>query len=631
MRASLKKILILLGSCLFLVAQPASRDSLRADSLALANNPLEQYLKEINEMGRTLSKWDKGQKGQGSWFFGSYAMLLLSNNGRGENVPIPAFESVVPGLWKDFKYLTPRYLVELAGGALSHGDLMSIQEGQIYKELKAEERFILVVAGFGYLRMLQGTIGDSLFNVVVDEAVKKAPAPRFITAELTASMARHCCQSLAEQFEIALNSSRWCDVHLGRVDQSGDSLSLDISFLSSWRFPVEVLVIETSGDSSRYEYGLDRTQPLVVDGQDVEKVILDPDHLLTEYYRYNNQWPRLKDRVFLQPFGALPDWNNYRFTATPTWWSDWDGEKRLGIRINSGFGVDLWPAYPSDFRHRVSLEVNTHSPMDESVTWGSRLDYGHALDLERRMFSQIRLHYFDDWAGVSLGLTRYIGKQSFLVQGSRLTYQRVGLALEYDRYGDHRIWARQQEITILKASYSALSMTRQGNRFYLRATLASGEGPHGGFSIFKAQTDLSGVSWGWFVGGLQVVSGFQSQSTPSPYEFSHSPAWQDALAAVPVFRGQTKLLQNTNEYLGAGVSAGYWLSGIQLKLFTSSMIVDMDDIGWDAVKPHYAAGFGFEHNSIFTAGLYFPIWQSHPLEGEEPWAWRVQTRLTWNL
>jgi len=57
----------------------------------------------------------------------------------------------------------------------------------------------------------------------------------------------------------------------------------------------------------------------------------------------------------------------------------------------------------------------------------------------------------------------------------------------------------------------------------------------------------------------------------------------------------------------------------------------MDEVGWGGVKPHYAAGFGFEHKSFFTAGLYFPIWQSHPLEGEEPWAWRYQARLVWNL
>lgn len=633
MHRTLLQILLILFLGIELSAQVASQDSstAEADTLEEALHPLDIYLNEMDEMGRTLSSWSKDSLGHGSWFFGSYAMLLLNNNGRGENVPLPGFEAVVPALWSDFKYITPRYLVELAGGALSHGNLMSIQEDQVFEKMQTEERFILVVAGFSYLRMLQGTIGDSLFSVVVKDAMQHSKDPFAITHELTTAMSRHCCQTLARQFEIALNSSRWCDASLEGISRGKDSTEIEIKFESEWRFPVEVLVIDKGGDSTRYTYGIHQTRPLRVPNIRIEKVILDPGHVLAEYYRYNNQLPRLKDRVYMQPFGALPDWTNYRMTINPSIWRDWDKERRYGLKLTSGFGVDLWPAYPSDYRHRISLEWSAHSPYDEALTWGGRISYGHALDLEKRLFSHLNLHTYDDWSGVSAGLTRYVGKQTFLIQGPRLTYQRVGLALEYDRYGDSRIWSRDQEIHIVKGSYSALSLTRTGNRVYGRARVAHGEGPQGRFSIVKSQIDLSGVSWGWFVGGLQVVSGFQSNSTPTPYQFTHTYAWQDGLAAIPSFRGQTKLLNNTSEYVGWSISAGYWVSGIQVKLFTSSMIVDMDELGWDGVRPHYAAGFGFEHNSFFTVGLYFPLWQSHPLEGEDAWAWRYQTRFTWNL
>lgn len=633
MQPAYRLLLLFLSLSFGLTAQVAPIDSSASpvDTMVTPVHPLDQYLMEMDEMGRTLSNWEEDGVNQGSWFFGSYAMLLLNNNGRGEHVPLAVFEAVIPALWSDFKYITPRYLVELAGGALSHGDLMSIREDQVFNKLKTEERFILVVAGFGYLRMLQGTIGDSLFSVVVQEAVKSAQEPISITNELIQAMSNHCCEELAQQFEIALNSSRWCDVSLRAVRTRHDSTEIDIQFHSEWHFPIQVLVIDDTGDSSRYTYGIDQTAPLVVAKTNLEKVILDPDHIITEYYRYNNQWPRLKDRVYMQPFGALPDWTNYRMTINPSIWRDWDKERRFGLKINSGFGVNLWPAYPSDFRHRISFELNAHSPYDESLTWGGRINYSHALNLDKRLFSHMYIHTYDDWSGVNIGLTRYVGKQTFLIQGPRLTYQRVGVAYEYDQYGDSQIWSRDQEINIIKGSYSALSLTRLGNRIYGRARLAHGEGPQGRFSIFKTQLDLSGVSWGWLVGGLQLVTGFQSESTPSPYQFSHTYAWQDGLAAIPTFRGQTKLLNNTNEYVGWSISGGYWVSGIQLKLFTSSMIVDMDELGWDGVKPHHAAGFGFEHKSFFTAGLYFPVWQSHPLEGEEAWAWRYQTRFVWNL
>ncbi|NQV41685.1 MAG: hypothetical protein HQ506_04955 [Candidatus Marinimicrobia bacterium] len=601
------------------------------DSTGTPEHPLELYLSEIDEMGRTLSNWEADSLDQGSWFFGSYAMLLLSNNGKGENVPFVGLETVVPSLWSDFKYMTPRYLLELAGGALSNGNLMSIRKDLIFNKLRTEERFILEVAGFSYLRMLQGTIGDSLFSVLVKDLIQFSADPTCITDELIKSMSTHCCEELAIQFEKALTSSRWSDVELDYVKTRPDSIEIGIKHLGVWHFPVEVLVISTAGDSIRYTYGLDQSTPLIIPKLDVAEVILDADHLLAEYYRYNNRWPRLRNNVHIQPFGALPDWTSYRITVNPTIWSDWDGEKRVGVKLTSGFGVDLWPAYPSDYRHRISLELNGHSPYDSSMSWGGRISYGHPINLDNRLFSHLMVHYYDDWTGISMGITRYIGKQRFLIQGPRLTYQRVAVAFEFDKYADSLIWNHNQSIRILKGSYSGLSLTKQGDRIYLRSNAASGRGPLGNFSIIKAQADLTGVFWGWLAGGIQFVTGFQSESTPDPYQFTHSYVWQDGMAAIPNFRGQTKLTENTTEYMGLSISSGYWMKGIQLKLFTSGMIVDMNKVGWDVVKPHYAAGFGFEHNSFFTAGLYFPLWQSHPLEGEEPWAWRYDARLVWNL
>ncbi|MBT3252677.1 MAG: hypothetical protein HN995_02060 [Candidatus Marinimicrobia bacterium] len=614
-----------------ILAVSLAAQSIPPDSTGAPVHPLDLYLDEIDEMGRTLSNWEGDSLDQGSWFFGSYAMLLLSNNGKGENVPYAGLEAAIPALWSDFKYLTPRYLIELAGGTLSNGNLMSIRKDLVFSKLRTEERFILAVAGFGYLRMLQGTVGDSLFTILINDAMELSAGPSGITDELIKSMSIHCCDDLAYQFEKALISSRWSDVNLNYVRTRQDSIEIGIEHLGVWHFPVQVLVISTDGDSAQYTYALNQTGPLTIPKIDVAEVVLDADHLLAEYYRYNNRWPRLRNNIHIQPFGALPDWTNYRVTINPSIWSDWDGEKRIGLKLTSGFGVDLWPAYPSDYRHRTSVEFNGHTPYDSSMSWGGRMSYSHPINLDKRLFSHLRAHTYDDWSGISIGLTRYVGKQTFLIQGPRLIYQRVGLAFEYDQYGDSLIWDQNQDIHIVKGAYSGLSLTKQGDRVYIRVKLASGEGPQGNFSIFKAQTDLSGVFWGWVVGGVQFETGFQSESTPDPYQFTHQYAWQDGLAAIPTFRGQTKLTENTNEYMGLSISGGYWMSGIQIKVFTSSLIIDMDEVGWGGVKPHYAAGFGFEHKSFFTAGLYFPIWQSHPLEGEEPWAWRYQARLVWNL
>ncbi len=615
---------------LAILATLNAQDSLEISSES-AGSPLDQYLRELHEMGCTLSGWKGEKEVLDSWFFGSYAMLLLRNNGNSDIEPYPTLAAAVPGLWSDFKYLTPRYLVELAGGTLSNGNLMSITRSEPFNALRTEEQFILHVAGFGYLKMLQETVGDSLFNEVVRGCIGSSTEPSEITGQLIANINKYCEPGLGGQFAMALLSSRWADVGIERIKSSPDSLEIHIKHHESWHFPVDVLVITGNGDSTILNYGLNRQSPLIIPRSDIKAVVLDPYHNLAEYYRFNNKWPRLEDNIHVQPFGALPDWSSYRITVSPSIWRDWDDEKRYGIKFTSGLGVDLWPAYPSDFRHRLNLEFNAHVPYDQENNWGGRLTYGHPLNLGKRLFSQASLHNYDDWRGMSVGLTRYVGDQSFLIQGPRLTYQRIKLDMELDTYADTTIWKQDQKIHILKASYTGLRLTRTGDRLYFKIRGASGEGYAGGFSLFKSQVDLAGVGWGWLAGGMQFVAGFQSNATPDPYQFTHNYAWQDGLSALPNFRGQTKIDHSTNNYMGLSISAGYYFSGLQFKLFTSSMILDMDEVGWTSVKPRYASGFGFEHRSFFTAGLYFPVWQSHPLEDEEPWGWRYQWRLTWNL
>ncbi len=618
---------------LVLIALPIcvwTQDSLTVPPSKNAN-PLKEYLFELDEMGRVLSGWKGEKQEMESWFFGSYAMLMLRNNGNTDTKPFQGLEAVVPGLWSDLKYLTPRYLLELAGSTLSNGKLMSISKEKPFKSLRSEEQFIIHVAGWSYLRMLYGTVGDSLFKEVTTTTIADQEDLSNITEGLCKAVSLHCGSELGEQFSLALSSGLWMDAEISKVRKRKDSLEVTLVQNGIWAFPVDVLMISKSGDSTLSSYELGQSTSLKFAKQDVDRIILDPEHKLVEYFRYNNKWPRIKDNIYVQPFIALPDWESYRITLSPSSWSDWDGDKRYGLKTSSGFGVDLWPAYPSDYRHRMSLELNAHSPYDASNSWGGRISYGHPLNLQWRLFANIRLHTYDDWTGFSAGMTKYIGEQRYLIQGPKLKYQRLKLSLERDNYGDPRIWQSVQGINIIKTSYSGLSQTRYGDRLYVYMRTAVGDGPDGVFSIFKSKVDLSGVFWNWLVGGLHFVAGSQSKTTPSPYQFTHDYAWQDNLSALPNFRGQSKITHSPESYMGLNLSGGYLLSWFQIKVFGSSMLYGEEKIALSEVVPLYAAGFGFEHKSFFTAGLYFPIWQSRPLEGDESWAWRYQWVFTWNL
>ncbi|NQV14604.1 hypothetical protein HQ531_04030 [bacterium] len=607
-----------------------AQDSLQVD-LPARSSPLEAYLSELDEMGRLLSGWNGEKLEMGSWFFGSYAMLVLRNNGHSDLKPFPGLEAAIPALWGDFKNLTPRYLVEFAGGSLSYGKLMSVAQNRPFDTLLAEEQFILHVAGLAYLRMLNGTVGDSLFSEILYSTIDSTQKSFMITDKLIESVEEHCSPTLSLQYSKALSTGSWMDVEIQKVEKNSDSFDIYIEQNGIWGFPVDVLLISKSGDSTYSSYALEQRAPLRVEILELDRIILDPDHKLAEYYRYNNKWPRLNGNIRFQPFVALPDWEYYRFTLNPSSWSDWDGDRRYGLKITTGFGIDLWPAYPSDYRHRVTLEMNSHKPYDSEGSWGGRVSYGNPLNIQKRLFGSVKIHGYDDWSGLSLGITKYVGEQVFLIQGPKLKYQRIAAEIEHDSYNDSLIWKQESEINVLKISYSGLALTRYGYRLYVNLRAAAGARQTDSFSVLKAQVDLSGVFWGWLAGGMQFVGGTQDRSIPDPYQFTHDYAWQDNLSALPNFRGQTRIAHQTNNYLGLSLSAGYWLPWSQLKLFASSMIYDQDGLKLALVKPHHAAGFGIEHKSFFTAGLYFPIWQSHPIEGENPWAWRYQWRLTWNL
>ena len=593
-------------------------------------NPLLDYVLELDEMGRAFSGWSQTDSLGDSWLFASHALLVIRNNGINDLEPFPGMVTLVPALWKDLKTLSPRYLVELAGGALATPELMSLTRKTDLKDIQVEERFIMTVAGFSHLRMLHGTIGDSLYQEVLFSAVESAPTAAELSSELIKSVQIHCDPLLAESFAQILKGENWLDLELNVTPAGRDSTHFSIHYGNDLRFPCQLLIVWDSGDSSIVN-SADMLEGLVFDHSQLKSLELDPEHILSEYYRFNNKWPRFAGNIHIQPFLGLPDWEYYKVVVSPSSWSDWDGDKRYGLKISAGLGIDLWPAYPSDFRHRMTLEFNTHGPLDDQVAWGSRATYGHPISRPARLFSNISVHNFDDWQGASVGLTKYIGRQTYLIQGSRLTYQRVSLAIERDRYGDPDIWERKQAIDLVRSVYTGLSLNRFGDRIYLRLRGAQGHGPDGAFSLVRTQIDLSGVFWNWLVGGFHFVGGVQSESTPAPYQFTHSYAWQDELSALPNFRGQTKIAETTNGYLGLSVAAGYWFSWMQVKLFGSSMMYDQPNINFVDVKPRYAAGFGFEHKSIFTAGMYFPIWQSNPLEGEKEWQWRYQWRFTWNL
>lgn len=600
-------------------------------------DPIEGSLDGLDALGQALLRWDDPEQIRETWLFGSIALYSRSSDVLGRGDPFPNFQRIVPGnLWPDFKNMSYNSLNELADGVLMHsGDMVAWKPTGSFRELTTVQQLLAYLTGMRHLTMLQATLGDSLFWEILRETATRTDHAQNITDTLGIVLGEYRDPALAKEFLKALASPDRSDIELRSVRERNGSYTLDIRQLGAWDFPFDIMATTHDGDTLLFEQvDLVGTEFIFVSMKKVRHIELDPSHHLVEVFRYNNHWPRIRGNWRIQPFWALPDWESFRVVATPVLWKDWGSEQRVGVKLSGGFGIDLMPAYPADYRHRYSLEANSFGPVDLQESWGLRAKYQHPISWTYRLFVNAGAHGYADWQGYSLSLVNYPGLQRYLIQGPEIRFRRLSLGGGYDAYQDRNTWEDPQRLRYLRLDYSTFSLTDVGNRMNVNINSAYGQsdlGQYADFFVLKTKVDLSGVFWNWLSGDFRLVSGLQSDAMPLPYRFTYEQRWNSSLAQLPRFRGQPRYADPVSKYLGLSFSTGYWFSWAQAKLFASGLLFNHGEDMLLEAQPRYAAGVGLEHKSFFTLGFYVPFWQSHPLEGEEPWAWRYEWKFEWNL
>jgi hypothetical protein len=591
-------------------------------------------LDQLDALGQAVLGWRGDTTPRQTWLFGAVALYTRSDDVKD---PFPNFQRLVPGkIWPDLKNMSSYSLNELADGVLMHtGDMVAWRPTKSFSDLSSDQQMLAYLTGMRHLVMLESTIGDSVFWPMLRETAKRTRYTHNITDTLGVVLAERTNPVLANEFLKALASPDRSDLELRSVKEVNGSYSLEIHQNGAWSFPFEILAVTHDGDSLRFrQVELVGTEFRFLSLKRIKHIELDPDHHLVEIYRFNNHWPRIRGNWRIQPFWALPDWEVFKVVVSPVSWQDWGSQQRYGLRLNGGFGIDLMPVYPSDYRHRYSLEANSYGPMDQLESWGVRGSYQHPISWTYRLFLNATGHTYEDWQGYSVGVINYPGNQRYFIQGPDIRFRRLRLGTGYDAYQDRDTWEAPQRIRYARLDYTTFSLTDVGNRMNVRISGAYGRTNTRGeddFILIRSKVDLSGVFASWLSGDIRIVTGYQSENMPLAYRFSDSHRWNSTLAWLPRFRGQPRYGDPVSKYLGVSFSTGYWFTWVQAKLFASTLLFsDGTDLLFDD-RPRYAVGLGLEHSSFFTAGFYVPFWQSHPLPGEEPWGWRYEWKFEWNL
>ncbi|MCF7798257.1 MAG: hypothetical protein K9N11_09925 [Lentisphaeria bacterium] len=585
----------------------------------------------LDALGRALVQHENNNDSPTSWFYGAYALLKIDNDNEVSHRPLGDIQKYVPVFWRDLRELTIDDLIRKVDAVLSHGVTVPLYRPERPFQIQvAEEQLVNFFNGMRHLKMLRYTVGDSLFEMIVQNTDDSGVNGQTLTDTLVQQIATTTSPRLAHAFFQALKTAERTDPYVDKVEKMGnDSLRVWVKQAGAWNFPVTLRIVYDNGDTVDIGGVWPGDDPIWLPvSAKIRQVIVDPQEELVEIHRSNNFWPQFPQTVMVQPFWGLPSWEYYKVIVTPFSWRDWNEVKRYGVRASGGIGIDLMPLYPSDYHHRWMVEVSAYEALDELEKWGLTLDYGHPLSWPHRLFIGAKVDLFQDFRKAELGLTKYVGVSRYPFQGFRLEYHRYtgsGGVLYYD---NPTVWGDPLRLPYIAINTTRFTMTEAGHQLHYSGTILSGwdgEQPFGQpFTLYRGRISLGGLFGNWLRAEFSGVGGLERGSVPYPFEFTQSRGWVDAKARIPGLQGQPTREDPVYAYMGTRVSLGYWLGTFQPKVFASTMIYGDDQTPFAGAPLEKAAGIGIEHQSFFFLGVYFPFWQSHPVPGEEPWAFRYQ-------
>jgi hypothetical protein len=580
--------------------------------------------------------------------FTEYASWLYQEKERLDREPGRLLKPPVPlfDFWSDLRTMSTEEWVRLLHDLFGDRSLPPIyQPGKEINWESQAQRYSRYVVGRHALQMLQASIGDSLMNRLMLTYTAENRWRVVDTETFIRTIARVVNDQVADNFRLALTTNIRPDLRVEKVtsvEQKNRQWRTVITtgYTGEWILPVDVAVFTQAGDTLILEdVQLNKTPLLTLNTHSrVVSVVLDPQKRLFDSNRFNNRWPR---RLAFQPIYGIPSWETYKVYYRPRIKRDWRDTWRYGVQFSGGLGLNLMPLFPAFFQNSFDLEL-TFSTGFPRHNWGGVVVFRTPLKSVDLTYWELTASYEYPRYQQTLSLVTYVGEPTYLITTGVSSYQRLTTRFQHRRMVASRAedWWEPGVAWTLDEEFIRFLYSRRHRRVLRVNGLLGRTSEEGKLqTIYRLSTalDVEKHAFRAVILRFHGEGGFVWDDRTNNflrYQLVYKPhAWKRRESNIPLLRGMTEADNEWwNSVLSYGVSVGLetdrpvwpmvYADAALVTNVKGSLAERLRSLGKFA-PTYLAMGLGLESQSLMEVGLYFPLWISHPRQGENNFALRV--------
>ncbi len=497
------------------------------------------------------------------------------------------------------------------------------------------------IVGSHVLQMLQASEGDSVMKKIMLDYSMMFRGETATTENFIDIIKQHTDDIIADNFRLALSTNLRSDFKIKDVTSQYNvkrqwNNKIAIEYESSWLLPVDILIITENGDSTLLpQKDINKYNTIeITTSTKLLSAELDPNKRLFDNNRFNNRWPR---RISLQPDYGLPHWETYKVYYRPKLKRDWRGNWRTGVKLSGGLGINLMPIIPAFYQNLFDLEITFSTGVPE-YNWGGKVSYKTPLKSTVNTYWELEMGYEYPKKWTKIAFNNYLGETRYLAEHGESFYSRLTTTFSNTVYisSDSSDWWQVGRNIKLKEKWSIFSYSTD-QRYLMEVHLLGGFQEESSFYNFGVSADVETHKIEGFIIRFHSEAGFvwdERGGNELSYRLLYIPKiWQQSESQTPLFRGVSIIEKEWQKNIfSSGISVGWETKTIAWPMvFIDGAVISNKQGTWldridylnNSDSVFLTAGVGLESQTMMEVGLYLPIWVSHPIRGENNFAWRM--------
>ena len=575
--------------------------------------------------------------------FAEYASWLFERSQKVKPDPF-TFTKPIPDLniWPEIKAMDMEDWTQFLLDVIGEKSLPPIyRPGKQTNWENAANIYSKYIVGSHALQMLQASEGDSVMQIIMMDYSMLFRGKTANTEDFINIIKKHTDDKIADNFRLALTTNLQLDFKIEDVTSQYKinrlwNNKINTKYNGSWILPVDVLIITENGDSTLMpQMDINRNNTIeITTSSQLVSAELDPNKLLFDDNRFNNRWPR---RISLQPDYGLPHWETYKVYYRPKLKRDWRGNWRTGVKLSGGLGINLMPIMPAFYQNLFDLEITFSTGVPE-YNWGGKVSYKTPLKSTVNTYWELETGYEYPKKWTKIAFNNYIGEPKYLAVHGESSYSRLTTTFSNTEYisSDSSDWWPTGRNIKLKEKWSIFSYTTD-QRYLLEVHFLGGFQEEVSFYNFGISADVETHKIEGFIIRFHSEAGFvwdERGGNELSYRLLYIPKiWQQREGQIPLFRGVSIIEKEwQNNIFSNGISVGWetktvawpmvFIDGTVVSNEQGTLLDRMDYLN-NSGSVYLTAGVGLESQTMMEVGLYFPIWVSHPIRGEDNFALRM--------